>query len=576
MARKNARSIKPHRLEDLLTEEWVRERSGDVFWERGMEYVRRRRVKDLTQGERDITATVIGTRAYQVTLAVTPNGKIAYDCTCPAWDSYGFCKHLVAVAVSWIYDDGVVRREGGRKLDEALAEAAGAYLATLPVAELAGLVAGRIAADEAFRTEMIFRLAGADPVIARQARTVIIKGVRAARPTPYNMNTATLSALQPLFSRFPSFVTESNASDMIDLSETAMAAAMLVYGRSESPEVLVERAGPLRRAHRTACDLARLTGRKRKEREAAFDRFCPELPPDDKTRKPSGRATSRATKRSAPPAPWRRDRMALELLGIDPMEWYDIEYCRALASWHLADPHLLVRARMARGEFREAITQTVKLLGRWPNDEATRRALTEAIAEAGDAVEGVLSGLWKQFAASFSTTTWETIRLVATHGDILETCRARALEMIDNERGKRRPHYGASGALIVAIHLSCNDPVAAWNAALEYDCSTWEWLRIADALVDVAPDDAAAIWQERVESEIERKTAQAYDEALSLLRKVENAMAAAGRDPDFTEYLGALLDANKKKKAFCGKLRAGWPERCERAERGGVRERREE
>ena len=50
-----------------------------------------------------------------------------------------------------------------------------------------------------------------------------------------------------------------------------------------------------------------------------------------------------------------------------------------------------------------------------------------------------------------------------------------------------------------------------------------------------------------------------YDEAIVLLRKLELAMAAAGRDPDFTEYLGALLDANRKKKSFCGKLRAAWP-----------------
>lgn len=552
------------------------ENAGEAFWERGLEYAWSNRVKEIVASDDDLAALVIGTRIYHVTFEVMPDGTLDYDCTCPAIDNYGFCKHLVAVAVTWINDiNGVVRKKDGRELDEALAEATGEYLATLPAAELAGMVAGRMAADTMFRAEMILRLAGADPSIAEEVRAQFRKSVRDVRPNKYQVGHVASPAFAPLPALWESITTRSNADIMIEMCEMAMAAIALIFGRSASSTERIEQAASLRRAHRTACDLARLTRAKRSERESTFDLFCPELPDDEQEEEKPGRKTKRSAERSDPPARWRLERMALERVGIDPREWYDVDYCRALASGYYPDPHTLIRTYMVRGDYGSAIDRSLALLAQRPHDETARRTLTEAITESGRSIDPILKGQWKEFGSSFSQEIWETIHMIAEPAGLLQTCRDRAVRMVEKEMATHRPHHGATGSLLVVIHLSSGDPVAAWNAALEHDCSAGQWLRIADALVDVAPDDAAAIWQERIESEIERKTAQAYDEAVELLRKVEPAMAAAGRDADFTEYLGALLDANKMKKALCGKLRALWPERCAMAERGNAKERRE-
>lgn len=85
-----------------LSESTFRTLAGDRAYERGRAYYNEGRVGPLTTRNSRITAQVAGTYEYNVVLHHT--AKIFEGhCTCPASDNFDFCKHCVAVALSYYY-----------------------------------------------------------------------------------------------------------------------------------------------------------------------------------------------------------------------------------------------------------------------------------------------------------------------------------------------------------------------------------------------------------------------------------------------------------------------------------------
>jgi uncharacterized Zn finger protein len=66
---------------------------------RGEAYRREGRVEILAIEPRRVLARVMGTEDYRVNL-LGQGGTIKGECDCPAFDDYGFCKHMVATALS--------------------------------------------------------------------------------------------------------------------------------------------------------------------------------------------------------------------------------------------------------------------------------------------------------------------------------------------------------------------------------------------------------------------------------------------------------------------------------------------
>ena len=90
-------------LLEKLTIRKFRSLAGDLWFARGEAYLEQGRVRDLTEHQGKITATVTGTREYLVGLW-TKGGEIVFSCTCPLGDDEQFCKHCVAVGLAWIAD----------------------------------------------------------------------------------------------------------------------------------------------------------------------------------------------------------------------------------------------------------------------------------------------------------------------------------------------------------------------------------------------------------------------------------------------------------------------------------------
>lgn len=79
--------------------ESLQRRAGDKTFSRGDSYYRNERVEIVLLDDRRIVALVAGTEDYRTEIAGGGN-KISGKCSCPAFEDSGFCKHMVATALT--------------------------------------------------------------------------------------------------------------------------------------------------------------------------------------------------------------------------------------------------------------------------------------------------------------------------------------------------------------------------------------------------------------------------------------------------------------------------------------------
>ena len=93
-------------LIDVLTLQAIQELADARTFARGMAYFHGGAVGLLDADEYEARANVQGTQRYRVRLAAGPGGELEYECDCPVGDDGSFCKHAVAVALSWLENAG--------------------------------------------------------------------------------------------------------------------------------------------------------------------------------------------------------------------------------------------------------------------------------------------------------------------------------------------------------------------------------------------------------------------------------------------------------------------------------------
>ncbi len=93
-------------LTEVLTLHLVRELADARTFARGKTYFHNGAVGLLKADEQEVRASVQGTQRYRVRLAVGADEELEYECDCPVGDEGDFCKHAVALALSWLENAG--------------------------------------------------------------------------------------------------------------------------------------------------------------------------------------------------------------------------------------------------------------------------------------------------------------------------------------------------------------------------------------------------------------------------------------------------------------------------------------
>lgn len=77
----------------------LRAATGDKVFRRGEDYCANGAVDVLEVDDERVVARVFGSEVYRTELSLKA-GRFAGECSCPAFESMGPCKHLVAVALT--------------------------------------------------------------------------------------------------------------------------------------------------------------------------------------------------------------------------------------------------------------------------------------------------------------------------------------------------------------------------------------------------------------------------------------------------------------------------------------------
>lgn len=115
----------------MLSESAIKTLAGEGAFERGRGYYNEGRVGPLSIKQSRITAQVSGTQQYSVVLRHTSK-VFEGHCNCPASDNFDFCKHCVAVSLSYYY-----QTQTNQELSEQASESqVHGYLSTLTKPQL--------------------------------------------------------------------------------------------------------------------------------------------------------------------------------------------------------------------------------------------------------------------------------------------------------------------------------------------------------------------------------------------------------------------------------------------------------
>src|SRR6202051_3996039 len=93
-------------LRDVITLAEIRSLADLKTFTRGKAYFHDGPVSRLDERDGVLRANVKGTHRYSVELGVGDDGELTYECDCPVGEDGIFCKHAVAVALSWLENVG--------------------------------------------------------------------------------------------------------------------------------------------------------------------------------------------------------------------------------------------------------------------------------------------------------------------------------------------------------------------------------------------------------------------------------------------------------------------------------------
>jgi uncharacterized Zn finger protein len=115
-----------------------------------------------------------------------------------------------------------------------------------------------------------------------------------------------------------------------------------------------------------------------------------------------------------------------------------------------------------------------------------------------------------------------------------------------------RPQFPLLNVLIeLAVDEGRPDEVLRWYDQRRAGVGGWMAINhdlVADAIADMYPDRAIAIWKQLAEAQIAQTSPSAYQMAAGYLRKLGRLLGQRGRVGEWRHYLAGLREANKRKR----------------------------
>ena len=575
-------------LIDVLTLQAIQALADARTFARGMAYFHGGAVGLLDADEYEARASVQGTQRYRVRLAVGSGAELDYECDCPVGDDGTFCKHAVAVALSWLENTGEEVFVPGdkesakpRKKRKTHAEQIREYLETLSESALREWLMEAADRDAGIRDKLLFSAkAGAGSDIAA-LKSVVRQATKVSDFVDWRGVGDYANRLGDLAQILDERIDDGNPK-LVDLIEDAIAQAEDALGQiDDSNGVVMPVIMQLREVHERACnhlgpDPVALAERLfRFQTTGDWDTFHSVLPSYARALGDPGLARYRQLVEAA----WKK----LPALGPEAFRTHfdsdryriehameeltalsgDIDGLVTVKSRNLSSPHAFLEVAellQRHGRHDEALKWAEKGIAAFPDerlDDLVRFCIAEHLRR-GDAGR-VESLAWQRFVRQPGSEAYFELVGVANRIGRADDLAAKALshlwQLVRAEEApgaKRLPSWQPPlRSALVAIHLREKDAEKMWETFCGGPVDVRLWDKVAARRGKTHPDEAVTLYKKLLPHVVNAGTRGAqYGEAFEIVKAIQELRVARGEEVVFKQELVKLRLEWKAKRNF--------------------------
>ncbi len=561
-------------LKTVLSPGALRHLAEGRSFERGAAYADAGKVKNLKIVDDQASATVRGTRQYDVRLWLE-GGAPAFSCTCPVGEEGLFCKHCVAVGLRLSQTDATLAGLGSKRPTVDLRR----HLEGLAKSRLIDLLLEETENDELLRGRLLLEAAkarGAETDLD-EYRIAIEDVLNPGGFVDYRAMYDYSRGIEEVIDSVEDLLSAGQVAEVVELCEHALACLEDALGSVDDSD------GYMGGIKDRLCDLHhRACVEARPDPEALAARlFEWELHSDWETFY-GAPLTYADVLRERGLAAFRRlaEDVWARVPAIEPGEErqhstfrFNITHIMESLAEQSGDLDELVEVKARdlssayrfmeiaelyrkAGRYDDALAWAERGVAAYPDrtDVRLREVLAEEY-ERRNRHDEAIELMWSALTDSPTLDAYQRLKAHAERAGRWETRRARALDLLRQTAGPRSkaprrigPDWSAGRSELVKVFLWEGDVDAAWKEAVEGDCSVGLWMELAGRREADHPEDALPIYQQHVERSIGEKNNHAYAEAVELMRKVEELMARLGRSQEFPGYVASVRTAHKPKR----------------------------
>lgn len=574
-----------------LSKAQLKELTDSRSWERGLDYHQQGRVISMLEDKNTLIAKVAGTHDYNVKLRVKDD-ELNGSCDCPMGDAGVFCKHCVAVGLTYLEGgvDSARQPPSGQKAKAKKSKPAitlddvREYLSGQEISALVEIIVEQMMEDEKLRDRLMFKAArskqkGPDLAFFKQT---INQATKTRGFVDYEAASGFARKINTVVDCIDELLVDGYAQEVIDLTEHALGRVEEALGEMDDSDgymtPILER---LQEIHHKACAKAE------PDPEALARRlFEWELTTDWDTF--GGAAETYAdvlgekglaVYRSLAEAEWqkvpqlgpgqmeraydhRRHRLSSIMEALACVD-DDVESLVAVQSRDLSSEYRFLQIAQTyidAGKPDQALEWAEKGLQAFPKntDSRLREFLADEYQQRKRHAEA-MQLIWANFAEHPHLENYKQLKKHADRAREWPSWRQQAIEYIrktvaHEKKGRtqadRSWHRGADHSTLVQIFIWEKDVEAAWHQARTGGCSDDLWMQLAQLREKDHPADAIGVYQAHVDPLVQRTSNDAYVEAVRLIKKIGELAKGLGKQEEFAEYVFSLKTKFKAKRNF--------------------------
>jgi uncharacterized Zn finger protein len=562
----------------------LRDVVGEKVFARGAAYHEDERVEIISFDGACVRARVIGSEVYRCEL-VGSGKKFSGKCSCPAFSDWGFCKHLVATALT-------VNSRGPGALEQASGRFANIreHLRARGIEALVEMVVGLAERDPSLLTELELSAVAAasdDKTLLVQFKKAITEATRTRGNVEYRKMPSWVEGIENVLDRIAGLVENGRAGLVLQLLD-------YFFARMDEALASVDDSdGGAGGVYARACEVHLAACRQAKPDPIALARalFAREVDSDweffygasevyedvlgdiglVEYRRLAGEAWQkikplRATARQV------RDDQSGERYALGAiLERFanregNVDGVIAVRANDLSTPYAyLGLAQLCLDHAREAEALKWAEEGLWQfEDDPDERLIFFAsdLYRRTGRKEDADQLLWRSFERHPSSALYERLKSAAGKDRMLaEAVRDRALARLRAEIGKptRRAEMRWFSAAELFVQLAMAEELLtdAWMVVNKHGCSEGLLQQLAEASEQSHPAEALKAYGDRVERLVRLGGQSNYDQACQIIGRMRRIRKGLGETAQHTVYLGDLANRHKAKRNFMKLLMVG-------------------